>query len=64
MKNIKEVNMRLQRFSSDTKYKLNRNPDLTEDKIKQDINIDKDKIRKMIKRRKTFNKNIRNIRRN
>ena len=55
-KNIKEVNMRLQRFSSDTKYKLNRNPDLTEDKIKQDINIDKDKIRKMIKEEKPLTK--------
>ena len=60
-KNIKEVNMRLQRFSNDTKYKLNRNPDLTEDKIIQDINIDKDKIRKLIKEEKPLTKILETI---
>jgi hypothetical protein len=52
--NIKEVNKRLQRFSEDTKFKINRNPDLTEKMIIDDKTDNIDVIRKMIKQNKTL----------
>ena len=51
--NIKEVNKRLQRFSEDSKYKSNRNPDLEETKILLDDD-NEDLIRKMINQNKSL----------
>jgi len=52
--NIKEVNKRLQRFSEDTKFKINRNPDLTEKMIIDDKTDNIEVIRKMIKQNKSL----------
>lgn len=52
--NIQEVNKRLQRFNEDTKFKINRNPDLTEKMIIDDKTDNIDVIRKMIKQNKSL----------
>ena len=52
--NIKEVNKRLQRFNEDTKFRINRNPDLTEKMIIDDKTDNIDVIRKMIKQNKSL----------